>query len=84
MTSKIQIKHLLINGRHKPLLMDLSTESVSQMKTGGLYAKMFPIPCGRCKGFEFHICKDGDDFAWACRVAQWRREQANPQLDGRS
>ena len=29
-------------------------------------------------------CKDGDDFAWACRVAQWCREQANPQLDGRS
>ena len=24
-------------------------------------------------------CKDGDDFAWACRVAQWCRDQARKE-----
>ena len=36
------------------------------MSLGGLYTKTFPIPCGRCKGIEFHICKDGDDYACFC------------------
>lgn len=42
-------------------------ENVSINSTiGGMHTKEYPIPCYRCKGTYFHICRDGDDWVAFC------------------
>jgi DNA replication protein DnaC len=33
---------------------------------GGLFTNQYPVPCSRCSGTNFHICRDGDDYVSFC------------------
>jgi DNA replication protein DnaC len=53
-------------------------ESVSNNNIlGGKCTKTYPIPCFRCKGIFYHICKDGDDWVSFCGNQDCLNEDSN-------
>jgi len=64
---ELKIKGNLTMGKLRRQEVSLSTEYVSNNGIfGGQVTNQYPVPCYRCSGTRFHICRDGDDLVSFC------------------